>query len=412
MGLDLTSFEFAMKQLYTDAAVRKLVYKDNPLHALLPKYENATGENIPTPLLYGNPQARSATFSVAKSQSASANSKGVKFLVTRAKDYAIATVDGETMKASANDPGAFMSAASTEFDGALNSLTRSLAVSEYGDGSGAIGQIVAEPAEGATTVVTLTDPEAITNFEVGQVLNLYAALTGGSVKTSDGSASNLTVSAVNRDTGVITLNATYSASGTIAAGDYLFCQGDRGLKIKGLAAWLPAVAPTAGDNFFGVDRSADVTRLSGVRFDGTGMPIEDALVQGIRRAEREGAKISHIMVNYKRWAELEISLGSKVIYTDASSQEVADVGFRGIRIQGSKNFVNVIADMNCPDNVAYALQMDTWQLLSLGRAVDFIEDDGKKILRQNDADGVEARMAYYAQLRCFAPGMNARIKLA
>lgn len=412
MGLDLTSFEFAMKQLYTDAAVRKLVYKDNPLHALLPKYENATGENIPTPLLYGNPQARSATFSVAKAQSAASSSKGVKFLVTRVKDYAIATVDGETMKASANDPGAFMSAASTEFDGALNSLSRSLAISEYGNGSGAIGTVSVEPTEAATTVIQLTDPEMVTNFEVGQILNVWSAETGGSQRSTDGSTLNMTVSAVDRDTGKVTASSAYTASGTIAAGDVLFCQGDRGLKLKGLAAWLPATAPVAGDNFFGVDRSADVTRLAGIRFDGTGMPIEDALVQGIRRAEREGAKISHIFLNYKRWAELEISLGAKVIYCDATSQEVADVGFRGIRIQGSKNFVNVIADMNCPDNVAYALQMDTWQLLSLGRPVDFIEDDGKKILRQNDADGVEARMAYYAQLRCFAPGYNARIKLS
>lgn len=412
MGLDLTSFEFAMKQLYTDAAVRKLVYKDNPLHALLPKFENATGENIPTPLLYGNPQARSATFSVAKSQSANSSSKGVKFLVTRVKDYAIATVDGETMKASANDPGAFMSAASTEFDGALNSLTRSIATAEYGDGSGAMAQVAVEPTEAATTVIQLLDSESVTNFEVGQVLNIWSAKTGGTQKNSDGTTTNLTVTAVNRDTGVVTLGSAYTSSGTIAANDYLFCQGDRGLKVKGLEAWLPATAPTAGDNFFGVDRSADPTRLAGVRFDGTGMPIEDALVQGIRRAEREGAKISHIFVNYRRWAELELSLGSKVVYAEASSQEVADVGFRGIRVQGSKNFVNVIADMNCPDNVAYALQMDTWQLLSLGRAVDFIEDDGKKILRQNDADGVEARMAYYAQLRCFAPGFNCRIKLA
>jgi len=412
MGLDLTSFEFAMKQLYTDAAVRKMVYKDQPLHALLPKYENATGENIPTPLLYGNPQARSATFSIAKSQSANANTKGVKFLVTRVKDYAVATVDGETMKASANDPGAFMSAASTEFDGALNSLARSLGIAEYGDGSGAIGQVNAEPTEASTTVIQLKDPEQVTNFEVGQVLNIWSAKTGGSQRSVDGSTVNLTVSAVDRDVGTVTISSTYNASGTIAANDYLFCQGDRGLKLKGLDAWLPATAPTAGDNFFGVDRSADPVRLAGVRFDGTGKPIEDALVQGIRRAEREGAKISHIFVNYKRWAELEISLGSKVVYSDAASQEVADVGFRGIRIQGSKNFVNVIADINCPDNVAYALQMDTWQLLSLGRPVDFIEDDGKKILRQSDADGVEARMAYYAQLRCFAPGFNCRISLS
>ncbi len=412
MGLDLTTFEFAMKQLYTDAKVRKLVYTDRPLHALLPKYEDATGENIPTPLLYGNPQARSANFGVAQSQAANASSKGVKFLVTRVKDYAFATIDGETLKASANDPGAFMTASSTEFDGAMNSLANSLAIAEYGDGSGTVGNASVEPTEAATTVIQLSSPEAVTNFEVGQVLNILSLASGCVQKSTDGVTLNMPVTAVDRDNGILTIGATYSASGTIAAGDFIFAQGDRGSKLKGLSAWLPAVAPTAGDNFFGVDRSADVTRLAGIRFDGRGMPIEDALVQGIRRGEREGAKISHIFVNFKRWAELEISLGAKVVYCDAAAQDVADVGFRGIRIQGSKGFVNVIADHNCPDDVAYCLQMDTWQLLSLGRCVDYIDDDGKTILRQPTADGIEARFRYIAQLRCFAPGYNVRVRLA
>lgn len=409
--LDLTSFEFAMKQYYTDAKVREMVYKDAPLHSILPKFENAGGENIPTPLLYGNPQSRSATFSVAQALASNSSSKGVKFLITRNHDYAIATVDNETMMASQGDKGAFMAAAVTEFDGALNSLARSLHISEYGNGSGLIGRVDAEPTENVGSfVIQLDDPETVTNFEVGQVLNIWSAESGGTQKNADGSTTDLTVSGVDRDLGRLTISNTYNSSGTIAANDYIFCKGDRGLKIKGLAAWLPGTAPTAGDNFFGVDRSADVTRLAGVRFDGRNMPIEDALVQGVRRAEREGAKISHIMVNYRRWAELEISLGSKVVYVDVTNE--AGVGFRGIRIQGSKGFINVMADMNCPDNLAYALQIDTWQLLSLGRAVDFITTDGNKILRQSAADGVEARMGYYAQLRCFAPGYNARIQLS
>ncbi len=411
MALDLTSFEFATKQYYTDARVREMVYKDAPLHALLPKFENAGGENIPTPLLYGNPQSRSATFSVALALSTSSSSKGVKFLVTRTHDYAIATVDNETMLATQSDKGAFMAAAVTEFDGALNALARSLHIAEYGNGSGVIGRVDAEPSENVGSFqIQLDDPESVTNFEVGQVLNIWSAESGGSQRNADGSTTDLSISGVDRDEGILTISNTYSSSGTIAAGDYIFCKGDRGLKVKGLAAWLPATAPTSGDSFFGVDRSADVTRLAGIRYDGRNMPIEDALVQGVRRAEREGAKISHIMVNYRRWAELEISLGSKVVYVDVASE--AGVGFRGIRIQGSKGFINVIADFNCPDNVAYALQMDTWQLLSLGRAVDFITTDGNKILRQSAADGVEARMGYYAQLRCFAPGFNCRIQLS
>ncbi len=410
MALDLTSFAFALKEYYTDARVREMVYKNNPLHALLPKMETFTGENMPTPLQYGNPQSRSATFANAQSQSSASSSKGVKFVITRVKDYAIATVDNETMEASEGNAGAFLSAATTEFDGAIHSLTRSLAVAEYGSGAGEIGRIVAEPAEAATTVVTLTSPEAITNFEVGMTLVAYAALTGGSAKTTNGTVAAWVISAVNRDTGVITLNAAYDSSGTLAANDYLFQQGDRGSKLSGLAAWLPTTAPTS-TAFFGVDRSVDTTRLGGVRFDGSALPIEEALTQGIRRLEREGGAATHIFTNHLRWAQLETALGSKVVYCTDSAQDAPTVGFRGIMIQGTKGPIKVIADQNCPDGLAYALQMDTWQLCSLGRAVRVIDSDGLPVLRQSSADGVEGRYVYYAQLRCFAPGYNAVITL-
>lgn len=410
MALDLTSFAFALKQHYTDARVREMVYKNNPLHALLPKMESFTGENMPTPLIYGNPQSRSATFSTAQAAAASSSTKGVKFIITRNHDYAVATVDNETMEASQGNAGAFLTAAATEFDGAINSLTRSLAIAEYGDGSGTIGNVDAEPAEAASTVITLDSAESVTNFEVGMTLNIWSAASGGSQRSIDGSTTDMVIAAVDRDLGKLTITGAYTSSGTIAAGDFIFVKGDRGLKLKGLAAWLPTTAPDS-TAFYGVDRSVDVTRLGGVRFNGSALPIEEALVQAVRRVEREGGVISHIFMNFRRWAELETALGSKVIYTTDAAQDMPSVGFRGIMIQGSKSPIKVIADQNCPDGYAYALQMDTWQLCSLGRAVRVIDSDGLPTLRQASADGIEARYVYYAALRCFAPGYNAVITL-
>lgn len=40
MALDLTSFEAALKVHYTNDRVMDMVYKDNPLLAMLSKYEN------------------------------------------------------------------------------------------------------------------------------------------------------------------------------------------------------------------------------------------------------------------------------------------------------------------------------------------------------------------------------------
>lgn len=53
MALDLTSFASALKQHYTNDKVENLVYQDNPLFAMLSKYEQFGGKNLPIPILYG-----------------------------------------------------------------------------------------------------------------------------------------------------------------------------------------------------------------------------------------------------------------------------------------------------------------------------------------------------------------------
>ena len=52
MSLDLTSFDAALKQHYTSENVENMVYMDNPLFALVAKYEEFGGRNLPIPLIY------------------------------------------------------------------------------------------------------------------------------------------------------------------------------------------------------------------------------------------------------------------------------------------------------------------------------------------------------------------------
>jgi hypothetical protein len=168
------------------------------------------------------------------------------------------------------------------------------------------------------------------------VLQASTANGGGAVK-----AGSLTVVAVNRDSGVVTMSGNLSAGiATIAQNDFVFAKGDYDAKVKGLQAWLPPTAPTSGDNFFSVDRSADVTRLAGIRFDGSAMPIEEALISAASRVAREGGKPTHCFMNYSDYADLEKALGSKVQYIDLKA--TADVGFRGILINGPRGPIKVM----------------------------------------------------------------------
>jgi hypothetical protein len=70
-----------------------------------------------------------------------------------------------------------------------------------------------------------------------------------------------------------------------------------------------------------------------------------------------------------------------------------------------------VPDRDCPQGTAFALDMSTWWLGSLGTAPDILDHDGKDYLRQSSADGLEIRCGYYANLVCKAPGFNCVITL-
>lgn len=405
-ALDMTSANAVLKELYDSQKVQELTLTDHPLLAMMPKATNFVGRNYPMPLRYANPQGRSRTFATAQANKTA--SKLNQFVLTRVKDYALASIDNETLDATENDAGAFIEALTLEMDGAFGAAGQSSATAIFRDSSGYAGQILAEPSETASTfVITLLNFETNVNFEVGQVLNIWSAKSGGTQKSSDGSQVNFPIAAINRQAGQITITGTYSSSGTITANDYIFVQGDRGLSMSGTEGWLPSVVTSSP--FFGVDRTADTQRLAGIYDDFSAYSIEEALIKGVKDVSLYGGKISHCFVPYDIWSDLELALGSKVQYVNM--QVTPEIGFTGIKLSGPKGTVSVFADGSALPNEAVLMQMDTWVLKSLGEAPRVLNSDGLKYLRESNADAIELRIGLYGNVGCFAPGYNGRIKV-
>jgi len=404
-ALSATGFAAALKQHYTDERIENMVYKDNPLLAMVAKYEDFGGENLKLPIKYGNPMGRSADFATAQTNVTGGNIKA--FLLTRVKDYAIAQIENEVLEASKGNANAFMEAAVFAIDGSIQAATRSLAIALYGNGKGSIGVVSTSDA----TTITLATTQDITNFEVDMKLIASNVESG----TGTGLATAQSVTAINRDTGVLTMSGNPSTGG-FDASDYLFVEGDYSTsstdlqKVSGLDGWIPSSAPGSTDSFFGVERDLDVDRLAGIRFNGASLPIEEALIGAAARAARAGGKPDYCFMNYSNFADLEKALGSKVSYVEKNIKP--EIGFRGILIHGPRGPINVIPDQNCPNGVAYMLQMDVWKLYSLGKAPRILSGDGLKQLRVYNSDAVEVRVGYYAQLGCRAPGWNVRIALS
>jgi len=414
--LDQTSFAAGLKTLYPAEAIKNLVYKRNPFFALVPKDETFYGASSTEPITFGTPQNRSASFSAANSVNTTSLIKA--FLLTRVQNYSMAAIANETMLASESDKGAFLKAAKFEIDNALLALTRAICTQLYRSGTGTVAQIASNATLNSTSVyVALSNPEDIVNLEVGMSIAV-SGTDGGAVKSG-----TAYIVSIDRQAGSFLCSAT--AGGSVAAlnslitspatGDYIYAAaGDRNAVISGLKAWLPGTSVTSS-TFFGVDRSADKTRLAGVNYDGSAQSIEEALIDGAGLIAREGGNPDHVFVSYKDFRNLVKAVGSKqqfIQYVDAKVEEPGvSIGFSSLMLSGPNGPMKVIPDQNCPAGYAFLLQMDTWKLKSLGEAVRLFDGDGLTMIRDPNGDNLLIRCFSYAQLSCRAPGWNGVVTL-
>lgn len=404
MGIfDLTAANAALKELYDGQSVMNMVYKNNPFLALVPKKTDFGGKYYPIPIQTGVSQGRSAVFSTAQANQSSIVFQ--EFLLTRKRDYSIAQIDNETMLASATDKMAFINGAKRVVDGAIISAKNSLASKLFRAGTGSIGAI----GTISSGVITLSNPNDVVQFEVNMTIQANAT-DGGTPRAAIGYVTN-----VDRAAGLVTVSATAmgGAAGTPsgwAAADFLLVQGDVNAAFSGLAAWLPTTAPTSA-LFYGVDRSTDSWRLGGGRYNGGSQSLEEAIIDASALVAREDGMPDTLITNFASYSALEKSLGAKVQYINLNGP--ADVGFKGIVINGANSTINVVPDRNCQAQTGYLLQMDTWALSTLGEACSIQRyGDGLEMLRMSSSDASELRVATYGNLGCEAPGKNCVIQLS
>lgn len=397
----------------------------------MPKDESPdgfAGKYIPCPLVYGTPQGRSAVFSNAQNNQTAPLE--ISFFVYRASNYQLVTITNEMVEATAGKAGAFVDLVKLNVDTGFRNISNDLAHDLFGDGSGSRGSYALTAFGSAGTgIITLDDPNTVVNFEVGMTLVSYS-VSGLTATQSTGLAVGFII-AVNRSAGQITVSATQGGSAgqpsswstsfpfLAVQGDVNFASGGLGIgnglaqKVVGLQGWLPTSAPSVSDSFWGINRSADPTRLAGVRFNGASESIEEALIDGSSLVAREGGKPEMAVTNFTSYAALEKSLGSKVQYVSVKHDE-ADIAFAGITVNAPYGPITVIPDRSCPSQIAYLLTMDSWKLRSLGKVPHILRYglEGLEGIRVSNSDALEVRIGYYANLICNAPGWNAVIQLS
>ncbi len=418
----------ALKELYTDDKeyMKDLVYKENPFLALVPKNESPdgfAGKYIPVPLEYGAPQGRSHSFSNAQNQQTPTSL--VSYFVYVIEDYQLVTITNLLMEQTKTNAGAFVDAAKLQMDGGFRNITNNIAFELFGDGTATRGTSTSASTQNSTvvggTVLPLTNAQQIVQFEVGMLL--VASATAGGAPSTD----TVLITAVDRANGIVTGTASASSlSGNWAIGSgsaFLSVSGDipsggasttsSFLALSGLAAWLPVTTPSSTDSFWGVNRSADPTRLAGCRFNAASYTIEEGLTNALAFLNREGGKPDLCIMDFSSYASLVNALGAKVQYVQVNHDEV-EVAFEGITFQSAYGRVTILADRSCPPQTAYLLTMNTWKLRSLGKVPHILTYgmEGLEGLRVGNADALEIRIGYYGNLICSAPGWNCVVSLS
>jgi hypothetical protein len=407
-NFDLEQAEADIKEYYDPNKMMDVCYGKRPFLGMVPKDENVTGNPWKCPIITGRPENTSATASDAFA--GLATSEVEAFLLTRGRGYNRCTLDQEAMLASANDKGAFLSTATLQIDGMLASLSTQLGIQLWKEGWGDLGVIDTLPSATSFKLVNVSD---IVGFERGQQLVFSDSQHSDVLR----SGTAVVVTKVNRNTGVVTVDTALATPGAIA-GDWVFKLGDRQnsatpkrLVVTGVRGFIPLADPSASEDFFGVDRSVDPTRLAGQRLDCTGMSPIEAINTMAGQIDREGGTPDYVFMNSQDFATFVNTLSSKQLYemvqlSPEKNGVTANVGFSAIKLLSNFGELKVVSDPLHPKGTYDFIQMDTWLLGSLGGEAPRIFDRDANMLRLVGQDAYEVRGGHYSMLRCTAPGYN------
>jgi len=313
------------------------------------------------PLEYANPAGRAHTFLNAQNQQTS--SSVVSYFVYVVTDYQLVTITNLLMEQTKSKAGAFVDECNRTLSNGFKNIGNNMAFEVFAGGTASRGNIGATPAVsliGTALVFTLANPQTVVQFEVGMVLQ-NSTTDGGAALLESSVVDAVQIVGVNRGTGQISATVVQGTGASFVAGNFLQVLGDVNLTgastiagqlgLSGLSAWIPAVDPGSGDNFWGVNRSADPTRLAGLRYNASSQSISEGLTSALGFANREGAAPDLIIIDFVSYTTLQNELGAKVQYVDLAHDDV-EVAWEAIHFHSAYGKIPVLADRSCQARTA------------------------------------------------------------
>lgn len=310
-------------------------------------------------------------------------------LINAEKVYAVTQVDRESLKASADDEGAFVRLLKFTVQKAVESYMRNASRILYGDGTGVLGQFSGNAAGTATDpILTILNTGTYSwneaNFEDKDYINVNSLSSVWEIVSVDPSTRAVTLSRIS---GADDLTA-------IGAGTHsVYMQNSKNEEPVGLLGTVEASAGSVysipvARRWKGYQKDANAAGL-----------ITDLMNEVMLGVQKQSGKVPNLITtSFTQYRKLLNILEDQKEYSlDARAADLkGHVSFRGVEFMSSAGPVGVFPDRFCPENKMYFLNDN---FITLHHRPDFgwFDDDGTVFLRESSSDAYGARYGGYWQ---------------
>lgn len=295
-------------------------------------------------------------------------------------------VTGPMIKASQNDKGSFVRAASYELEMGYKDLKNDVSRQLSWDGTGDLARANANTAASLSLVIKGREnaEPALKFVDVGLVFDIYTS-AGAVVQTG------ITVNAVSGTPTGSTATLTLNSPVTCSTGDILVRSGSFGNEIQGLLVSLDGATST----IYNVDRSL-YPIVQGNAFDLSAAQLTlDAIQQAYNAPlNRGGAKLSAHYMDYNT-----LRMYQKLLTPDKrySNTIKGDGGFASKdEFYLEMNGIPCVPDKDCPPRW-FMLDQTAWKNYVLCE-MEFSDETGSMYIAQTSADSFEVRIRYFSNL--------------
>lgn len=345
-----------------------------------------------------------ATFAGARGNTGYGTYK--KPVVGRILRYQFGRIDNITAKATKDKAGSALSLATEAIDDAWKGWGRRNGHIIWSDPGCSLAQI--DAALGGNEY-RLTDRRATIYFTLK--MKIEASVADGNAPGDVLYAGEALVVGISHERGTITLDngAALNPGTGLAAGDYVFAFDTFQQGLIGIPSWIPPVAPVAGEDFNGVDRSIWPERMAGTR-----TVAREAILPATERFAAEidfaGGEPKVIVVNSLRFSDIKLELQAtteiQVNVKDTSRPDGPTWSFKAPVYQSPWGPMPIMADRYAPYRYMWMLDPESFYLKSLDAWPHYADENGGMLHPLEGEDASRFVMRGVGQLCCTRPFDN------